>query len=234
MRMNMQAKKIWGWIALLVAVFLLYGITGTSLAAESKTDLNAFMQETQKMSQKADEMVMVWWIPEEFWRISFAQNPTMTEAQVEEFIKVLRQYTLVVAVEGKVGAFGGITYKSEADIRADIRIKDNERNYYRPLGENKVDADTMNFLSMMKPVFANMLGPMGQNMHFILFPSKSKRGKNIANAKKEGVFYIELGKREFRWRLPLGSLLPPKTCPTCGEKLSGAYKFCPWDGTKLR
>lgn len=86
---------------------------------------------------------------------------------------------------------------------------------------------------MMKPLFANMLGPMGQNMVFFLFPSNNKEGQKIADSKKEGSFSVEMGEREFRWRLPLGSLLPPKICPTCGEKLSGAYKFCPWDGTKL-
>ena len=53
------------------------------------------------------------------------------------------------------------------------------------------------------------------------------------DAKKEGFFLVELGENEFRWRLPLSSLLPLTICPTCGEELSGAYKFCPWDGTKL-
>jgi len=78
-----------------------------------------------------------------------------------------------------------------------------------------------------------MLGPTGQNTHFFLFPAKNEKGQKIAEAKKEGTFSVELNEREFSWRLPLSSLLPPKICPTCGEKLSGAYKFCPWDGSKL-
>jgi len=87
---------------------------------------------------------------------------------------------------------------------------------------------------MIKPVIVNTLGPLGQNMHFFLFPAKNKSGRNIADAKKGGVFSVRLGEREFKWRLPLGSLLPPKICPRCGEKLSGAYKYCPYDGTPLK
>ena len=154
-------------------------------------------------------------------------------AQAEEFIKILRPYTVIVVVDGKIGAFGGVTYTPEAAIRDSIQIKDSKGDRYRPFSEGAFDADAKSLLSMMKPLFANMLGPMGQNMVFFLFPSNNKEGQKIADAKKEGSFSVEMGEREFRWRLPLGSLLPPKICPTCGEKLSGAYKFCPWDGTKL-
>jgi len=225
------------WASLLVAVLLMCGWIANSLAQEesqeTKVDFNALIQETQKLSDKVDDMTMVWWIPEEYWRVSFAEDPTMTAAQTEEFLKVLRPYTLIVVVDGKMGAFGGITYKSEADLRASIQIIDNQGIRHSPLSEDKVDADTKNFLLMMKPFFANMLGPMGQNMHFFVFPAENERGQKIADAKKEGSFSAKLGKREFRWRLPLGSLLPPKMCPKCAEKCSGAWNFCPWCGTKL-
>jgi hypothetical protein len=229
---SVRRKNI-GMASLLIVVFLLFGWLAIGLSEENIVDINALTQETQKMSQKADEITLVWWIPEEYWQVSFARDPNMTVAQAEEFIKVLRPYTVIVVVDGKIGAFGGITYKSEATIRAGIELKDSKGTRYRPLSEDKIDANTKNFLSMMRPVFANILGPMGQNMHFFLFPSKNKEGQKIADAKKEGTFSVKVGEREFRWRLPLGSLLPPKICPICRERLSGAYKFCPWDGTKL-
>jgi len=223
------------WVIVFVAVFMLYGGMKISLAQEEgRVDLNALIQETQKISQKADEMTLVWWIPEEFWRISFTQDPTATEAQSEEFIKVLQPYTLIAVVDGKVGSFGGITYSSEADIRANINIRDSQGAYYLPFNEDEIGADVKNFLSMIKPIFVNTLGPLGQNMHFLLFPAKNRSGRNIAEAKKEGTFSVKLGEREFKWRLPLGSLLPPKICTKCGEKLSGAYKYCPYDGTPLK
>lgn len=229
---SVRSKSMW-LASVFMVVFLLFGWMATGLAQENIVDINALTQETQKMSQKADEMTFVWWIPEEFWGASFAQDPNTTVAQAEEFIKILRPYTVIVVVDGKIGAFGGVTYMPEAAIRDSIQIKDSKGARYLPLSEGAIDADTKSLLSMMKPLFANMLGPMGQNMYFFLFPSNNKEGQKIADAKKEGSFSVEMGEREFRWRLPLGSLLPPKICPTCGEKLSGAYKFCPWDGSKL-
>ena len=97
----------------LIAAFLVFGWLSSSFAQDRKVDINILMQETQKMGQSPEEMTLVWWIPEDFWRISFQQNPNLTAAQTEEFLKVLRPYIIIVAADGKVGSFGGITYKSE-------------------------------------------------------------------------------------------------------------------------
>ena len=86
----------------------------------------------------------------------------------------------------------------------------------------------------MKPVLVNMLGPMGEHMEFFFFPRTSASGQPIADAKAEGSFRFGVGKDVYDWRLPLGSLLPQKTCPVDGERLSGAWEYCPWHGKKLR
>ena len=203
------------------------------LKEAENVNLKAFFQETQKQSLKTGDAIMVWWLPEEHWKMTFGQQPNMTSAQVDQLLELLRPYTLIVAVCGKVGIFGGITYESETTIRNDIHLVDNQGVNYRPLSEEEIDADTKNFLSMIKPTLANMLGPLGQNMHFVAFSAKGKMGQNIAEAKKKGFFSIKLGKNSFKWRLPLASLLAPKTCPVCEEKMSGAWQYCPWDGAKL-
>jgi len=205
-----------------------------SFAQGEQVDINALIQETQKRSDKPSEMTFVWWIPEEYWRASFAQNPNMTPTQIEDFIKVFRPYTIVAVVDGAMGTYGTVKYKTEAEIRADILIIDDRRNTYLPVTEAEINADAQGFLAAMKPMLANALGPIGQNMYFFLFPAQDKEGQGIADAKKEGTFSVELGQRQFHWKLPLGSLLPPKICPTCKEKVNGAYKFCPWDGTPLK
>jgi len=224
------------WVSLLVEALLLSGWMSDCRAAQSqgtKIDINELIHETQKMSQKVDEMALIWWIPEEHWQASFAQDPTMTKSQAEQFLKALRPYVLVAVIDGKMGPFAGVTYKSEADIRASLQLKDSQGTFYRPLSQDKIDADARNFLSIMKPILANMLGPLGQNMHFFVFPAKNSKGQKIADAKKQGFFSVKLGQNEFRWRLPLGSLLPPKMCTKCAEKCSGAWNFCPWCGSKL-
>ena len=88
-------------------------------------------------------------------------------------------------------------------------------------------------LQMIKPVMVNMLGPLGQNLHFILFPAKTSAGKRIAAAKEKGTFKIKLGSKNFKWRLPLDSLLPVKVCSGCKEECKGSWSFCPWCGKGL-
>ncbi|MDD4980638.1 MAG: hypothetical protein PHC54_05155 [Candidatus Omnitrophica bacterium] len=217
----------------IAVAFFLAAAGVSSFAQTEQVDLNALGQETQKRSDKPGEMTFIWWIPEEYWQASFTQNPSMTPAQIDDFLKVFRPYTLVAAVDGNMGSFGTVTYKTEAEIRGNLSVIDSAGNKYLPLGEEEINADIKGLLAMMKPAWANNFGPIGQNMHFFLFPGQNKEGRSIADAKKDGIFLVKLDEREFRWKLPLGSLLPSKICPTCGEKISGAYKFCPWDGTKL-
>jgi len=217
---------------MVIAFFLSIGMQ-ISFAQGGQVDINALIQETQKRSDKPGEMTFVWWIPEEYWRVSFAQNPNMTPTQIEDFVKVFRPYTILAVVDGTMGTYGIVKYKTEAEIRTDVFIVDGRGNTYLPVTEAEINADTQSFLAAMKPMLANALGPIGQNMHFFLFPAQGKEGRGIVDTKKEGAFSVKLGQREFRWKLPLGSLLPPKICPTCKEKISGAYRFCPWDGTKL-
>lgn len=227
-------KRSVTWAAAFIVVLLLGGWGKPLHAGDHKVVLNELVRETQKMSDKSGEMTLIWWIPEEFWRISITQgNPNATEEQTEMFLEVLRPYTVLVVVDGKVGQFGGVTYTSEPDIRAGIQIKDGQGGRYLPIGEEKVNPDAKNLLSMMKPIFSNMLGPMGQNMHFYAFSAMDKEGNRIVDARKEGTFSVTLIGREYKWRLPLGSLLPPRKCPVDGETLNGAYKYCPWHGAKL-
>lgn len=198
-----------------------------------KVDLQALVEETQQMLRKSDAMTFVWWMPEEFWRASLAEDSTIPETAIEEFVEVLHPYIIVVAVDGRIGPFGGVTYEPEATVRADIHLVDGHGGLYPPLGEDGIDPDTRNFLSMMKPFLANLLGPMGQNMNFFVFPSKTKKGQTIADATEEGFLAVRMRDEEFKWRLPLGSLVPPKICPVDGERLNGAWRFCPWHGVEL-
>lgn len=223
-----QVGKVSG-IAFLILCFL-----SPSFAQDKKVKISELIQETQKFDQSHEYMTVVWWVPEDFWRVSFEQNPKATQAQYEELIKVVKPYSVFAAIDGKIGNFGGVTFTPETSIRSSIKLIDAERNTYAPLGVENVDADMKNFLSMMKPVLANMLGAMGQNMNFFLFPAKNSAGQNITDATKEGTFSVKVANSEFKFRTPLGSLLVPKVCRVDGEKLSGAWKFCPWHGVKLK
>jgi hypothetical protein len=221
-------------LSVFIGAILIWGSVSLSFAQDRSVNANALIQETQKMILNPDEMTMVWWIPEEFWQVSFEQNPNIAKAEAELYMDYLRPYTLIVVAHGKVGSFGRIIYKTETQLRNSIRMIDNQGISYRPVEDEKIKYGAKYFLSMMKPVFENMLGSMGPNMHFFLFPSKSESDQRIAVAKGDGFFSVKLSDREYFWRLPLGALVAPKICPVDGEELSGGWKFCPWHGVELK
>ena len=218
---------------IVILVFLLCGYLRAGFTQEQTINLNDLIQETQKRSDRVGEMSFTWWIPQDYWRASLSQNPTITTEQIENIVNIFQPYILLAVVDGKISSYGGVTYKAEAEMRSSILIKDKKGSVYTPLKEGEVSVEAKSFLASMKPALANALGSMGQNMNFFVFPGKDKDGQDIADTKKEGAFSVILGEREFKWNLPLASVLPLKTCPICNKKLSGSFKFCPWDGTKL-
>jgi hypothetical protein len=203
------------------------------IAQERPVNVNALVDELQRGSDELNRMDFVFWMPPLLWRHTLAQSASMTGEDIEDFVKVLKPYTLVAVVAGSIGPFGGVTYVPEETLLTRVWIKDGYGTLYGPLSGNTIDADTEMFLAMMKPMFVNLLGPMGRNMHFFLFPAKTDRGEHIADPMQIGSFSIVLNEVEYRWRLPLSSLVPAKICPVCHEELKGTFGFCPWDGSKL-
>lgn len=200
---------------------------------EKKTDIMEIVAATYKVSNEAGELNMIWWMPEEFWKASAESDSKAAPADVETLLKVVRPYVIIGVASGKKGSFGALTYRGEAEIRAIIHVKDSDGGISDPLPEDKVDASVPALLGLMKPMIARMTGPLGENFHFYIFPGHRQDGTRVCNPLVEGSCEVDLGEQIFKWRLPIGSFLPKQKCPHCGEILSGAYKYCPYDGTKL-
>jgi hypothetical protein len=220
------------WIGLVSAGIFLGGLQAAR-AQDTKPDLIAVVRDTQKVSNAGGRIDIAWWLPDEYWRISLENSNKVTPSQTENVLKLVHPYFIVGMVSGKTGDFGAMTYRSVDEIRGMLQLKDGEGNIYKPLGDDKIDASLRALLGVMKPILGKMLGPMGENMNFYVFEGLNQGGTRRYDPLKDGSFAIDMGEREFKWRLPLDSLLAKQKCPTCGEELSGTYKYCPYDGTKL-
>lgn len=196
-------------------------------------DLDALVRETQKSSADPSRMTLVWWVPEEFWRASFASNKELTEGQREEFYAVMRPYTMLIIVDGRLEEAGRATYRPEASIRSDLRIRALDGTELRPYAGTQIGDAAKGVIEIARPILSNLLGPLGQNMHVYFFAAQTAAGKPVTGARASGPFSVMLGNREYRWRLPLSTVLPAKKCPTCSETFAGTYQFCPYDGTKM-
>lgn len=208
-------------VCLTVPVFA----ASTALAQRPDVKLNDLISETQKDTPDPDRVTMVWWLPDEYWEV-------VLQEEAAEALSVVGPYVIIGAVDGKIGPFGGITFETETSVRNRLRLVDGEGRAHTPLAEDQVSPDARSLLAMMRPVLGNALGAMGENFHFFVFAGGEGGGAHLS-ATEEGSFSVFIGDEEFAWRLPLGSLLPPKFCPVDGEALSGAWKFCPWHGAAL-
>lgn len=231
-------KRLWGrgatdspWVGLVAVGFSLACVQGM-VAQDQKPDATQLVLECMKISNVDGELNLLFWLPEEFWRVASASNPNASQSQVDLIIKVIHPYTIVGVSSGKTGPFA-VTYRTEAEVRDLVRLKDSKGNTYTPLPENQLDPSVPGLFAFLKPGIARTAGSAAQNIYFYAFPGSTKDGTRVCDPTKEGSCEVEVGTRQFKWRLPLGSVLPRQKCPTCGEMLSGAYKFCPYDGTKL-
>lgn len=202
-------------------------------AADRKVDMSDLMKDVQMAASDQNRILTILWMPSEFWEAALEEGSRLSPEFVKEFVTALDSYNILAVMDGKLGALGVIDYKSEEEIRSSISVVDIGGQIYLPLSLSDMDAGAKNLLDIMKPIMANMLGRMGENTRLFFFPGKDDQGGRLFDPRKEGRFTVKMGEKEMRWRLPLGSLLPPKICPKCGETFSGAYKFCPWDGSAL-
>jgi hypothetical protein len=223
-------------LAMLFCSTLLFGAVVPG-RADATSQMNDLIRDTQKLSEDTNGMTLVWWIPDDFWRISMeAQANELTPAQkknLDTMLQAVHPYTLVAALHGTMGLAGNMTWDGDAQIRPVISLIDAAGTSYTPIKDTAINSDMKAILGIMKPLLTNMLGDVGTSIDFLLFPAKSANGADIANAHSKGSFSVKLNDQTFKWRLPLGSVVPPKVCPKCGEELNGAYDYCPYDGTKL-
>jgi len=195
-------------------------------------DIQELVEDTQQVNQSNDAVSMVWWIPTEFWIENFKQDPTITEQQGEAFVATLVDYTVFAVVNAKAGTFGGLTPKTKMEIEENSQLKVN--GVTLPLlSEGEISSDAANFFVMMKPLMGQMLGQFGQGMEFLVYSDKNARGERILDPSKSGEFVYSLFGDEFSWRLPLGSMLPPRFDRETGEKFPGNYKYNPYTGDEL-
>lgn len=195
-------------------------------------EISKLTADTQRLDQESQQLTMVWWIPTEFWQATLEKTPNVTEAQRNEFVRVLDNYTIFAVASLEVGPFGGLTAKPRQTVLENITFSINGTEQ-TVLGSSEISPDALNFVQMMKPMMGQMLGQFGQGLEFILYANPPPKGKKLS-AKKEGGFRLFLFGKNFDWKLPLPSLLPPKIDPKTKQEFPGDFRFNPYTGEELQ
>ncbi len=220
--------KAWCW--------LLVALAGISFAEVPKAqaqdiDLQALVRETQITRQASQGLDLVWWIPSDYW-VESLRKSALTPKQQQDLVAAVDDYILVAALQGTIGTLGVMSSISKEELEKETTLVIGKTSL-SPIPEGDLSPGARNFIQMMKPLLANMMGAMGQGMHFIAFKGKDAEGKHLVDPKAKGRIVVKMGAKEFPFRLPLGSLLPPKIDTDSGEHFPGNYDYNPFTGKKL-
>ncbi|GAA4280384.1 hypothetical protein [Gaetbulibacter aestuarii] len=216
-----------------ITLLFTLGLLTCSMAISQEVNFEKFINEIQKTNSEAGEINLTWWIPKEFWEVTFKREKTMQEDQIEELLEILDPYVIFAVVDGEVGPFGGLTYTPSDSIAKTIKIIDTDNVVYRPIETNNLNPNIQNLLSAFKPILKNMMGQLGENMNFYVFSDRKDSNERLADPLTKGQIQLAYCKKNFIWKFPIGSLLPLKTCPVDNELLNGSWNYCPFHGEAL-
>lgn len=213
-------------------LMVLSGVVASGGLVAAEVDIAALSQESQRVDQRSNGITMAWWMPQEFWAATFAKGMGASK-ETDDAMKAIARYTVVAVLDTSADAAGAVNYRTADQLREVTRLTDAWGNTYSPVAEKETDPRMRAVIKTMKPNLVNSLGPMGENMHFLLFPARTQEGDQIADAASKGRFDVKVGKTVLKWRLPLDAVLPAKACGDCSRSCKGSWSFCPWCGTKL-
>ncbi len=177
-------------------------------------------------------LTITMWMPDEFWRASFQNGGRLTDQGIAQYIAVIHPYTMVAVLDAQRG-ITAFRYTDLDTIINEVTIEDAHGATYSPLPPESVADEMKNLIQIIRPLLSKMMGAMGQHMEILVFPSVDKAGHSIADPKRDGSLTLHLGDIAMRYRLPLGSVLPPSLDQKTGESFPGSYHFNPYTGNKL-
>ena len=214
---------------------LLLLLSSLSFYSQVREDivLTDYIRDVQKWEKVDDKMSLSFWLPTSYWRVALQSSPDVPKETIDYFESILKDYTVICALDLKIGLTGDFYFTEEKYLRESIHIEDNKSKKYYPLKDKDISADALVISETIKPMFNQMLGKMGKGMNFYFFKIHDKEGNKTINEFNEGSFKVIHSNMTFEYSLPIPSLLPPKKCPVDSELMNGTWKFCPIHGDKL-
>lgn len=203
-------------------------------AAGAQSDMNALVNDTQRLHQDGPRLTLVWWIPDEYWEASAKGSSQSSPQQLKQLLSVVERYVIFAIVDGELGNLGSVKTRSLDAIIGTIQLVAPGGTRFPPLGEDQLSGDLRTFFQVMKPLLANMLGQVGKGLEFVAFDGRGPGGGRLLDPRREESFSVIYDGRRHEWRLPLGSLLPPAMDAKTGERFPGNYRFNPYTGDRLR
>ena len=209
-------------------------------AAEKRalTDVDSGILTRELQHSDDDGIVVAWWLPSEFWAVALANQKTLTAVQIEEFMKILRQYTLIAVVDGEVGG-AAIDFQERDAVAKSLTVElvDGTGKSRKVVPVESVPEDLKPLFTILVPAMGAAMGNLGRNLHFFVFLDQVGDSR-LFSPYEPGAVVVKLSGRARRPDVsltierPLDSLLVPRLCAN-GKPAHVSWNYCPWDGEKL-
>ena len=215
------------------------------LAADPKplgeVDMDALTEETQVDGGGDGELNFVWWIPQEFWLASLANNNDISEDAARRAMASLSDYCIIGVVRAHIGEGGEFDFVDEPTVLEKLTVwhfdADGDRTILR-LSE-AVNDDAAELLATLRPSLAAAMGPMGESFHLFVFEDVDADGHRIISPYEKGEIGValmsvgELSTVKLTINTPLDSLHAPRVCAPCEKSMHLSWNFCPFCGVEL-
>ena len=211
----------------MTSLFAALALAATSHAA----NLQDVVRDTQRTSVDDGKFSMVWWIPVQYWDESLKSTANVPDAVRAQITSIMGEYNVVALLRADAGAGGIENPQTKDELLKNTRVE-MAGKVVEPLQTEQISPAALTLLSQLKPVLSATIGQMGQAMEFVVYPGKTD-GKLLIDAAQSGSLAVTFYGKSHRWRLPLGSLLPPRTDKKTGEQFPGNYEYNPFTGGKL-
>ncbi|MFT5055885.1 MAG: hypothetical protein ACI80H_000591 [Pseudoalteromonas distincta] len=190
-------------------------------------------KEIQIWNKKDNKMSFAFWIPQSYWRIASKDNPEVLEENIALIETTFENYILLFAADISISANATFTYKDDSTLRSELKIIDFKGNEHFPISNDLLPPYISAIMANITPMFSQTFGQMGEGMHFYLFNNTDSKNRVLISEKERGDFIVKHSNNEFKWTLPLVSMMPEKYCPSDNQKMKGNWKYCPIHGVKL-
>lgn len=221
-----------------VATLLGLAVAWPGYCVERKTiaevSIDALIRETQSPISTPNHLDLVWFVPIEFWQVA-TYNPAASAEKRDSLMSSMEPYFMIITIQADispVGVFNFFATKPGAVYRSAAGAADP----LEPITELPKDIEMV--ILLMKPVLAQALGSLGQNINYYVYPDRRPDGGRRVSPYEAGAIEVAMQGRDqqvrsqHRIELPLDTLHVPRTCAN-GKPVHVSWTHCPWDGTRL-
>jgi hypothetical protein len=241
-------------MAAALSTMLLAGLPHSGVAVERKAfaavSAPSVLRETQRQENNDRNVMLVWWIPYEFWQVSTANAGESQRNGIAQLEPILTPYTILMVVDGRVLPLGSMNFANREQLEANLRVEVLAANgTATPMVYVPEPPQVQAVLGAIRPMLAGNLGELGKNMQLFVYNNQGADSKLMLSPYGTGGLRVTLtpftppapdGAKplapmpaRFDFETPLDSLHVARLCAN-GKPAHISWKYCPWDGKKLK